>query len=93
MATYSKHIECPECKAECKALFRFYDADDGDTELQALTCECGCDFDAECSISVYVDYYVGSPTIINSGIKKPVFDINDTSTWPETNDPNQLSLI
>jgi hypothetical protein len=56
-----------------------------------VECQCGCEFSVECKVLVEYDFETYEPTVIKYS-PKPV-DIDDISTWPPENDPNQLKLI
>lgn len=84
-------FNCPECKKQHKVEFDFYSVEDGDEVDEDIECSCGCEFNVECTAEVNIEFYCKHPSITKSG-KKP-FDINDTSTWPQENNPNQLELL
>ena len=92
MASFNKRYGCPECEKEHITTFDFHAPDDGDEDCQTIECCCGCEFNVSCEIHVDYDFSPTHPIVTKSGIKKVEFDINDTSTWRQENNPNQLTI-
>jgi hypothetical protein len=96
MANCIKKYNCPECNKEHKVDFDFYDPEDQDEEEVSVECDCGCEFDVSCIIHVDYDFRAKHPILRVSNKdkeQKPEFDLNDTSTWPKENNPNQLTIL
>lgn len=89
-----RHIaeyNCPECNKGWTVGFNFYSPEDGDKTDEDIECSCGCEFNVECTAEVDIEFSCTHPEVTKSAIKP--YDINDTSTWPKENNPNQLELL
>jgi len=94
MISHSKKYNCPECDKEHSVVFEFQYGEDGDEDEVSVDCECGCGFEVTCMLDIEFNIY--DPEILVSGIQSlpPVeHDIFDTTTWTQTNDPNQIKLL
>lgn len=93
MATYSEYFNCPECNKNQEVEFYYSWPDNGDTYDETVTCDCGCEFKCEIEAVIEVDFESKEPEVLKSGKMAVTFDINDISTWPESKNPNQLTLL
>ena len=93
MAYHSADFDCPECDKRHRVEFSFSQPEDKDEYTDLIKCGCGCEFEVTSTAHVEIEFTVTHPEIIKSGIKTVGFDINDTSTWPQENNPNQLNLL
>ena len=85
MPTKSVDIECPHCKKENEVDFDFWNASDGDEEIETIECDCGCTFDLSCEIEVDYDFDVGK---ISNIVLPPE---NEDAPYV-SRDPNQLAI-
>jgi len=84
---------CPECNINHDVDFTLYNPEDGDREIEKVICKCGCEFEIKVNVVVEIDFDVYDPVVTKTGIKPPDFDIMNTETWVNVENPNQSKLF